>query len=96
MPSDKLVLRRSSTTTVPGFLGAIPWPWATRQAVGENHHEGMVFGYTTACFYYELNGSILHILSVAKTCFFLATVMSGRRHVDGILEWGPWEAPRLH
>jgi hypothetical protein len=28
--------------------------------------------------------------------FFAATVLGGRLHVDGIPEWGPWEASRLH
>lgn len=28
--------------------------------------------------------------------FFLATVMGGRLHPNGIPDWGPWEASRLH
>jgi hypothetical protein len=27
--------------------------------------------------------------------FFLATILAGRLHVDGILELGPWQASRL-
>lgn len=30
------------------------------------------------------------------TRFFLATVMGGRLHPNGIPEWGPWDASRLH
>ena len=32
----------------------------------------------------------------ASDRFFLATVMGGRLHLDGIPDWGPWEASRLH
>jgi hypothetical protein len=28
--------------------------------------------------------------------FFLATVLGGRLHPNGIPEWGPWEGSRLH
>ncbi len=28
--------------------------------------------------------------------FFLATILGGRLHPNGIPEWGPWEASRLH
>ena len=28
--------------------------------------------------------------------FFAATILGGCLHVDGIPEWGPWEASRLH
>jgi hypothetical protein len=28
--------------------------------------------------------------------FFSATILGGRLHPDGIPEWGPWEASRLH
>ena len=31
-----------------------------------------------------------------STRFFLATVLGGRLHVDGIPEWGHWESSRLH
>ncbi len=28
--------------------------------------------------------------------FFLATVLGGRLHPDGVPEWGPWDSSRLH
>lgn len=32
----------------------------------------------------------------ASSRFFLATILGGRLHSNGIPEWGPWEASRLH
>jgi hypothetical protein len=31
-----------------------------------------------------------------STCFFLATILGGRLHPNGVPEWGPWEGSRLH
>ncbi len=28
--------------------------------------------------------------------FFLATILGGRLHPNGIPEWGPWDSSRLH
>ncbi len=28
--------------------------------------------------------------------FFAATILAGRLHPDGVPDWGPWEAERLH
>ena len=28
--------------------------------------------------------------------FYLATILGGRLHPNGIPDWGPWEASRLH
>jgi hypothetical protein len=33
---------------------------------------------------------------VAPDRFFLATILGGRLHPNGITEWGPWKASRLH
>ncbi len=32
----------------------------------------------------------------ASDRYFLATILGGRLHPNGIPEWGPWEASRLH
>jgi hypothetical protein len=40
-----------------------------------------------------------HCVTIAVSLpnrFFLATILGGRLHPDGVPDWGPWESSRLH
>ncbi len=52
-------------------------------------------GYHLECRLGNWHGLISRIMDNSDR-FFLATVMGGRLHPNGIPEWGPWEASRLH